>query len=228
MTSRCGIASPARRILRLQRCANCGRFRYPPGACCPNCLSTEAGWELNLGAKAAFYPGRSFIANICRPIRRRPSASRCNWRKDRFSSAISMPLRPKIFARCRGRDDLWPASRWLRAAALPVGGRKEAMNRQLKSFPGTARRSRRGAAMGCRARASSLARCRPEETVPTRSRDRGGRNHRPAEFPGSYAFRAGGGMIMAYRNRLALLDERCGEPAADRDLRHRFRGRALQ
>ncbi|HVV94772.1 MAG TPA: OB-fold domain-containing protein [Hyphomicrobiales bacterium] len=31
--------------LKLQRCAGCGRFRYPPGPCCPACLSTEATWE---------------------------------------------------------------------------------------------------------------------------------------------------------------------------------------
>lgn len=30
--------------MALQRCSECGRFRYPPGACCPACLSTEAEW----------------------------------------------------------------------------------------------------------------------------------------------------------------------------------------
>lgn len=35
--------------LRLQRCAKCAQFRYPPGACCPNCLATEASWELISG-----------------------------------------------------------------------------------------------------------------------------------------------------------------------------------
>ena len=29
----------------LQRCAGCGRWRYPPGPACPACLSTEATWE---------------------------------------------------------------------------------------------------------------------------------------------------------------------------------------
>lgn len=29
---------------RLQRCSSCSTFRYPPGACCPNCLSLEAEW----------------------------------------------------------------------------------------------------------------------------------------------------------------------------------------
>jgi uncharacterized protein len=38
-------ASVAAGALRLQRCAECGRFRFPPGACCPDCLSTEASWE---------------------------------------------------------------------------------------------------------------------------------------------------------------------------------------
>jgi uncharacterized OB-fold protein len=37
--------SVAAGALRLQRCAECGRFRFPPGACCPHCLSTEASWE---------------------------------------------------------------------------------------------------------------------------------------------------------------------------------------
>lgn len=32
------------RAMALQRCSECGRFRYPPGACCPGCLSTEAEW----------------------------------------------------------------------------------------------------------------------------------------------------------------------------------------
>jgi len=31
--------------MKLQRCADCGRFRYPPGSVCPACLSTEATWE---------------------------------------------------------------------------------------------------------------------------------------------------------------------------------------
>lgn len=31
--------------MRLQRCASCGRWRYPPGPSCPNCLSVEATWE---------------------------------------------------------------------------------------------------------------------------------------------------------------------------------------
>jgi uncharacterized OB-fold protein len=37
--------SVAEGALKLQRCAQCGRFRYPPGPCCPACLSTEARWE---------------------------------------------------------------------------------------------------------------------------------------------------------------------------------------
>lgn len=32
------------RTMALQRCTECGRFRYPPGACCPGCLSTDAEW----------------------------------------------------------------------------------------------------------------------------------------------------------------------------------------
>ena len=34
----------ARRELRLQRCSACGRFRYPPAPCCPECLSDEVEW----------------------------------------------------------------------------------------------------------------------------------------------------------------------------------------
>lgn len=30
--------------MKLQRCSECGTFRYPPGACCPNCISTESEW----------------------------------------------------------------------------------------------------------------------------------------------------------------------------------------
>jgi uncharacterized OB-fold protein len=30
--------------LRLQCCAGCGRFRYPPAPVCPGCLSGEAEW----------------------------------------------------------------------------------------------------------------------------------------------------------------------------------------
>jgi uncharacterized OB-fold protein len=29
---------------RMQRCSACRTYRYPPGACCPNCLSLEAEW----------------------------------------------------------------------------------------------------------------------------------------------------------------------------------------
>jgi hypothetical protein len=37
--------SVAAGAMRLQRCAGCGRWRYPPGPACPVCLSTEATWE---------------------------------------------------------------------------------------------------------------------------------------------------------------------------------------
>lgn len=30
--------------LLLQRCSGCGRFRFPPGEACPDCLSREAAW----------------------------------------------------------------------------------------------------------------------------------------------------------------------------------------
>lgn len=37
--------SIAEDAIRFQKCSECGTFRYPPGGCCPNCLSTEATWE---------------------------------------------------------------------------------------------------------------------------------------------------------------------------------------
>ncbi len=33
-----------RHELRLQRCVNCARFRYPPSPVCPECLSEESEW----------------------------------------------------------------------------------------------------------------------------------------------------------------------------------------
>jgi uncharacterized OB-fold protein len=36
--------SIAEHAMRLQRCAVCGRWRYPPGPACPACLSTQATW----------------------------------------------------------------------------------------------------------------------------------------------------------------------------------------
>ena len=33
-----------RHELRLQRCGDCGRFRYPPAPVCPGCLSERAEW----------------------------------------------------------------------------------------------------------------------------------------------------------------------------------------
>ena len=33
-----------RHELALQRCGDCGRFRYPPAPVCPECLSEEAAW----------------------------------------------------------------------------------------------------------------------------------------------------------------------------------------
>jgi uncharacterized OB-fold protein len=33
-----------KRELRLQRCSN-GHFRYPPGPCCPKCMSLEYSWD---------------------------------------------------------------------------------------------------------------------------------------------------------------------------------------
>ncbi len=33
-----------RQELRLQRCSDCGEFRYPPGSHCPKCLSENFEW----------------------------------------------------------------------------------------------------------------------------------------------------------------------------------------
>jgi uncharacterized protein len=38
-------ASIAEQAMKLQRCSNCGTFRYPPGPSCANCLSVEFTWE---------------------------------------------------------------------------------------------------------------------------------------------------------------------------------------
>jgi len=38
--------SIAKDEMRLQRCEACGTFRYPPGPCCPKCLSLEYRWEI--------------------------------------------------------------------------------------------------------------------------------------------------------------------------------------
>ncbi|MGI8551758.1 MAG: Zn-ribbon domain-containing OB-fold protein [Dehalococcoidia bacterium] len=40
--------------LRLQRCSQCGKFRYPPAPFCPHCLSSEAEWR-PISGKATVY-----------------------------------------------------------------------------------------------------------------------------------------------------------------------------
>lgn len=42
--------------LRLQKCADCGKFWAPPGPVCPFCFSGEYGWER--------VSGRGFIASL--------------------------------------------------------------------------------------------------------------------------------------------------------------------
>lgn len=49
--------SAQRHALELQRCAACGKFRYPCAEFCPNCLSPEAAWQ-PVSGRAAVY---SFI-----------------------------------------------------------------------------------------------------------------------------------------------------------------------
>lgn len=40
----------ANRDLRMQRCDECGRFRYPPGPVCPDCMSLAWTWQPVSGA----------------------------------------------------------------------------------------------------------------------------------------------------------------------------------
>jgi uncharacterized OB-fold protein len=35
--------------LRLQKCSDCGKFRFPPGPTCDKCLSDEAEWAAVAG-----------------------------------------------------------------------------------------------------------------------------------------------------------------------------------
>ena len=35
--------------LRLQKCSDCGKFRWPPGPTCDKCLSDEAEWAAIAG-----------------------------------------------------------------------------------------------------------------------------------------------------------------------------------
>lgn len=39
--------------MALQQCTGCGTFRYPPGAACPGCLSTDFAWTPLSGEAAA-------------------------------------------------------------------------------------------------------------------------------------------------------------------------------
>ena len=45
--------------MRIQCCTECSLHRYPPGACCPNCLSTEARWA-KLSGKATVLSWTTF------------------------------------------------------------------------------------------------------------------------------------------------------------------------
>ena len=36
--------------LRLQKCSECGKYRWPPGPTCDRCLSEESSWEVLSGA----------------------------------------------------------------------------------------------------------------------------------------------------------------------------------
>ncbi len=49
--------SARRHALEMQRCGNCGRFRYPVALFCPRCLSPEYEWQ-PVSGKAVVY---SFI-----------------------------------------------------------------------------------------------------------------------------------------------------------------------
>lgn len=43
-----------RRELRIQRCADCGTFRHPPGLICAHCLSTRIEWATVPGTGTVF------------------------------------------------------------------------------------------------------------------------------------------------------------------------------
>lgn len=56
-------------VLALQRCSECGDFRYPPSPCCPKCMHTESTWEAMSGFGKVvswvvfhqnYYPGTTF------------------------------------------------------------------------------------------------------------------------------------------------------------------------
>jgi uncharacterized OB-fold protein len=44
----------ARGELRIQRCADCGRWRHPPRYLCATCGSPSYGWELSTGRGRVF------------------------------------------------------------------------------------------------------------------------------------------------------------------------------
>jgi uncharacterized OB-fold protein len=39
----------AARELRIQRCAQCGRYRHPPGPICSHCRSFDSDWDVSRG-----------------------------------------------------------------------------------------------------------------------------------------------------------------------------------
>lgn len=41
--------SAAEKQLRIQKCSECGTYRYPPGPACPECLSFDSRWEIITG-----------------------------------------------------------------------------------------------------------------------------------------------------------------------------------
>lgn len=53
------------RAMALQRCADCGRFRYPPRAVCPYCMGERAAWAPVCGT------GSVYVALVVHPRRSR-------------------------------------------------------------------------------------------------------------------------------------------------------------
>ena len=48
--------------LRLQKCSDCGKFRWPPGPTCDNCLSDDSEWAA-LGGAAKVLSWTTFRRN---------------------------------------------------------------------------------------------------------------------------------------------------------------------
>ena len=78
----------AKHEFRLPRCAQCGKYQWPPAAVCAGCLSDEYTWERVSGVGTVL-SWVVFSASIFRAYRRPITASSSSSTKGRCSSAIS-------------------------------------------------------------------------------------------------------------------------------------------